>query len=178
MDLDSDQAKKIFSKFTPQLLWTIVGVLLFVVAAGSVAWYKTIKDTEKLIALNNQQLDNNNNTSKRLVDMTWRGGLCMDDKVCESKVTILTNGDYVIDNKVIKRMANSELQELTRQINSADYVKIKSNKFTGTCPMAYDGQEAVYTFYVGNKTEVIASCTVEIDYKSEPFQLLTTLQLR
>ncbi|HEX9503974.1 MAG TPA: PsbP-related protein [Patescibacteria group bacterium] len=43
----NDQSHK-FVFFAPKVLRSIIGVLLFIVVVGSVAWYKTIKETPKM----------------------------------------------------------------------------------------------------------------------------------
>lgn len=58
---------------------------------------------------------------------------------------------------------------MAQEINNADFVTMKSKKFTGDCPTANDGQEVTYTFYTRKGVEVIASCQVAIDGKSPLF---------
>ena len=48
-------------------------------------------------------------------------------------------------------------------ITKADFVALKSRPFTGTCPVAYDGQETIYTFATASGAERIASCEVVVD---------------
>jgi hypothetical protein len=53
---------------------------------------------------------------------------------------------------------------LTAAVQSTDYVALKAHPFTGECPVNFDGQELIFTFAVGNGTQRIASCEVDIDW--------------
>ena len=55
------------------------------------------------------------------------------------------------------------LEALITEIAQADFATLTSRPFTGTCPIAFDGQETVYTFAIGSDTQRIASCEVVID---------------
>jgi hypothetical protein len=55
------------------------------------------------------------------------------------------------------------LEALTTEIAQADFAALKRHPFTDTCPIAFDGQETVYTFSIGSDTQRIASCEVVVD---------------
>jgi hypothetical protein len=69
-----------------------------------------------------------------------------------------------------------DLDELARQIDTADFVALKSKEFTGQCPTAYDGEEATYTFVTPKGIEVLASCKIAIDEKSALFMKVRDIQ--
>jgi hypothetical protein len=52
---------------------------------------------------------------------------------------------------------------LTTEIAQADFLALKSRPFTGTCPIAFDGQETIYTFATASGSERIATCEVDVD---------------
>ena len=55
------------------------------------------------------------------------------------------------------------LEGLATEISKADFGALKSRPFTGTCPVAFDGQETIYTFATPSGAVRIASCEVEVD---------------
>jgi len=55
------------------------------------------------------------------------------------------------------------LEALNTEIAQADFAALTSRPFTGTCPIAFDGQETVYTFAIGSDIHRIASCEVVVD---------------
>ncbi|MNT91347.1 hypothetical protein D3C72_2324260 [compost metagenome] len=59
---------------------------------------------------------------------------------------------------------------LVREIEKADFAAIQAVPFTGTCPIAYDGQELIYTFHLAGAPRTIASCKVQIDHGSALFK--------
>ena len=77
------------------------------------------------------------------------------------------SGDVV--HKISGSLQSSELSDLQGLVDNADYVALKSIKFTGECPSAYDGDEVTYSFYTRKGVEVIASCSVAIDPKAPLF---------
>ncbi|MBI2777096.1 MAG: hypothetical protein HYX57_07510 [Chloroflexi bacterium] len=56
-----------------------------------------------------------------------------------------------------------DVEGLTRVIEAADFAAIRATPFTGTCPVAFDGQEVVYEFTTSHGLERIESCTTEVD---------------
>ncbi|MDB5096371.1 MAG: hypothetical protein JWM80_792 [Cyanobacteria bacterium RYN_339] len=100
------------------------------------------------------------------------GGMCPTG-VCGSETVINRDGSYsaaaggkLAPNKVPK----ADMDAMVREILAADFAKIASVKFTGTCPTAYDGSEVTYTFNAPPGLQTIASCTVEIDQGSPLFK--------
>ena len=61
------------------------------------------------------------------------------------------------------------MQALAVEIEQADFDAIKSQPFTDTCPIAFDGQQFVYTFSVTGGSERIDSCQVVVDPENPLF---------
>jgi hypothetical protein len=100
-----------------------------------------------------------------LVSVEYRGGMCVSGS-CDQLLNIEADGriHQVIPKDRVLGIAPPEVIEALRtEVEQADYVAIKSRPFTGTCPIAVDGQETVYTFHVTTGEREIASCTVAID---------------
>ena len=55
------------------------------------------------------------------------------------------------------------MQALIVEVHQADFEAIKSHPFTDTCPIAFDGQQFIYTFTIGAGSERIDSCEVVVD---------------
>ena len=55
------------------------------------------------------------------------------------------------------------LEGLKTELAQADFVQLKSRPFTDTCPIAYDGQQTIYTFPTASGVERIDSCQVVVD---------------
>jgi hypothetical protein len=84
------------------------------------------------------------------------------------------SGDVTPKKKGV--LSRVDLDELVQQMDAADFVQLKSKKFTGQCPTAYDGEEATYTFVTPKGIEVLASCTIAIDEKSALFMKVWEIQ--
>jgi hypothetical protein len=100
-----------------------------------------------------------------LLTVEWRGGLCPEG-LCERSTEIDTDGTVRGSRPaphVVGQIPPATLDALSLAIRGADFVSIQGRRFTGTCPMAYDGQEIVYTFHLAAGAQVVASCSVAID---------------
>lgn len=117
-----------------------------------------------------------NNSLETLLTIDSRGGLCPYGE-CNSKIEIRENSSYTYkfgDGKeVVGELLISDVNNLAKLIKKEDFVSIKSKKFTGTCPTAYDGQELIYTFFPSKET--ISSCTYAISGDSPLFKLIGSL---
>lgn len=54
-------------------------------------------------------------------------------------------------------------QAIQQQLSVADFEALGSRPFTGECPVNFDGQELIYTFYGATGEIRLASCEVELD---------------
>jgi hypothetical protein len=100
------------------------------------------------------------------------GGMCPYGG-CRSAVVIKLNGTYTWTEGPGQRgyqqirgkgqISTREMKLLLQEIDATDFAKIKSHKFVGTCPTAYDGQENTFVFPTPKGEEAISSCKYTID---------------
>jgi hypothetical protein len=103
------------------------------------------------------------------VTVETRGGECP-DRACGSTVVIEADGRVHATAPTAVELGllpAVTLEGLATEISKTDFGALKSRPFTGTCPVAFDGQETIYTFGTASGADRIASCEVEID-PSEP----------
>jgi hypothetical protein len=98
-----------------------------------------------------------------LVAVSYTGGLCVTGAPCESTTKIMPNGDVISNGELAHNISAAEAQALLSNIARADYGSMRQKPFPGTCPIAYDGQEKIYKFYVAGREEVLPSCTYDIE---------------
>ena len=96
-----------------------------------------------------------------------RGGECPNGP-CGSVIAIEADGrvhQLRPTDLVIGQVPPQLLEALRIEIEQANFPLIESRPFTDTCPTAYDGQETIYVFTVGQGTgsERIATCEIAID---------------
>jgi hypothetical protein len=103
-------------------------------------------------------------TSGPLVTVTTRGGECPEG-MCESMIVIGRDGRVQRLAPAIEDLgivpANA-LVGLDTAVRTTNFDAIRARRFTGECPMAYDGQEIVYEFGAPGGVQRIASCETEI----------------
>lgn len=108
-----------------------------------------------------------------------QGGRCIYG-LCHIFVTLYSDGTFVSvtgpDEPVIHQVDAELVQSLTEAIEATDYEAIRSEHFTGTCPIAYDGQEITYTFYHGADAEQLASCQYALDDSLPLFTLIAEIR--
>lgn len=109
-----------------------------------------------------------------LVVIRTDGGLCPDARPCSATVTIYRDGMIRVGG-AMRRLDRAVFEELKRQIAAADFTAIRSRRFTGTCPTAYDGQEIRYEFHVRGTVQTLRSCATAIDPSQPPFKLLNQI---
>jgi hypothetical protein len=69
-----------------------------------------------------------------------------------------------------------EFMRLNQRLTATNFNQIKSRKFTGTCPILYDGNELIYQFKLkSGVSEELSSCKVVIPGNSLLFQQLNRL---
>ena len=106
-----------------------------------------------------------------LVTMTTRGGECPEG-MCGSAVVIERDGRVhrvAPDSAELGTVPPNPLAALDTLIRTTNFDAIRARPFTGTCPMAYDGQEVIFEFGAPGGIERIASCETEIDPDSPLF---------
>lgn len=107
-----------------------------------------------------------------LLTVKLSGGMCVQGQ-CWAVREIAEDGSYVTaDGTGAQNSGTLDaalLAELKAQIAQADFAQIKAQPFTGTCPIAYDGQEVTYTFHTARGEETFSNCEVGIDETSPLF---------
>lgn len=114
----------------------------------------------------------NTSAAPTLLTVKLSGGHCINGQ-CEAVREIAEDGSFVATDgtgaQINGRLDPALLAELKAQIAQADFAQIKAQPFTGTCPIAYDGQEATYTFHTAGGAETFSNCEVGIDASSPLF---------
>jgi hypothetical protein len=106
-----------------------------------------------------------------LVSVETRGGHCIGG-TCGSIVVLGTDGTVrtAAEPPVeLGTVATEDVTGLTGLIAATDFAEIRSHPFTGTCPVAFDGQEVVYEFTTAGGIERIESCITEVDPQHQLF---------
>jgi hypothetical protein len=100
-----------------------------------------------------------------LVTVTTRGGECVNGP-CGSTIVIERNGrvhQTAPASAELGALPANALTALDAAVCSGDFESVRTRKFTGECPTAYDGQEIIYEFGAPDGVQRIASCETEID---------------
>ena len=94
-----------------------------------------------------------------------QGGECMQG-ACGGTVAIEADGRVHATGDAPAELGTlSEVvrDALATEIADADFDAIRSHPFTDTCPIAYDGQQVIYTFATASGPVRIDSCEVVVD---------------
>ncbi len=106
------------------------------------------------------------------------GGHCVSG-ACWSEQQVKADGSFTATDSTGAQKKGTvdaaHVAELTQQIAATDFAQLKAQPFTGICPLAFDGQELIYTFHTVSGPQTIASCTVGIDENSPLFQNIAAL---
>jgi len=94
-------------------------------------------------------------TPQLLVTVSGRGGLCP-PSMCHWGARITTTTISATDHRS-RRLTLAERRALTRAIAQLHPASLPP--FSGTCPIAYDGQERIYRF---RGKSVLRSCTYDL----------------
>lgn len=100
-----------------------------------------------------------------LVTIETRGGECPQG-ACGSTVSVEADGrvhQTALAPLELGRLSDVTVEALATEIDKADFAALMSRPFTGTCPVAFDGQETVYTFATASGPKRIATCEIEVD---------------
>lgn len=110
-----------------------------------------------------------------LLTVETRGGLCANGP-CGTTIFVERDGRVHQAAKPpndLGVVSAGALAALERAIQSTDFAELRSHRFTGQCPTAYDGQEIVFEFGTPGGVERIASCETAVDYGSPLFLAVT-----
>jgi len=97
--------------------------------------------------------------AKPIVTVVRHGGLCMTGMECRDVLRI-TNTTISGAGLVPRLLRPSERRALLRAVRKLDIGTIRAHRFTGTCPIAYDGAESIYRFR--GFAQALASCTYDL----------------
>ena len=106
-----------------------------------------------------------------VLTMTTRGGECPEG-MCGSAVVIERDGRVhrlAPDPADLGTVPPNAMAALDALVRTTNFDAIRARPFTGTCPMAYDGQEVIFEFGAPGGIERVASCETEIDLDSPLF---------
>jgi hypothetical protein len=98
-------------------------------------------------------------TSKPIVTVTRHGGLCVTGSECRSTLRI-DDGTISGEGFRPRRLAPAERTVLLAAIGKLSLPSLKAHPFKGTCPVAYDGSEAIYRFR--GFPRAVASCKYDL----------------
>lgn len=94
------------------------------------------------------------------------GRICTKGGDCGSTVVVALDGKIQIDNRSVGTIEDSDLNNLTYEIDSAKYNVIIEKELTGTCTSAYESTRIEYTFFTNSGEYIIESCDIQIDSKN------------
>jgi hypothetical protein len=100
-----------------------------------------------------------------LVSVETLGGHCMAG-ACGGTIAIAPDGrahQVAPEPKELGTVPPELMDALVVEVEQADFTAIKGQPFTDTCPIAFDGQQFIYTFTVASGSEKIDSCEVVVD---------------
>lgn len=107
-----------------------------------------------------------------LVSVETRGGNCVAG-ACGSIVVLDSDGRARTAAKPPNELGtvpSEDVNGLAALIEATDFDAIRAHPFTGTCPVAFDGQEVVYEFTTSDGIERIESCVTEVDPRHPLFE--------
>jgi hypothetical protein len=111
-----------------------------------------------------------------LLTVETRGGECL-NAPCGSTVTIERDGTVHSAAKPPNDLGTippDQLTALDAAIKTTDFAVLMNRPFTGECPTAFDGQEYIFEFGAPGGTQRMASCEVEVDFRSPLFIAVVT----
>jgi hypothetical protein len=109
-----------------------------------------------------------------VVTIEFHGGLCADGGECRSVFVIRGDG-MIVDPTRGDGPIKADPGQFARMLSaiaSTDLQAMKARPFTGTCPIAFDGQEAIFTFRLAGGDLRLASCESELDPEHELFRAI------
>jgi hypothetical protein len=125
------------------------------------------------------------NQHKVILSINTVGGLCPYGG-CHSELLIYDNGTGLFRDGPREKPSReksftvdpAELIELFTLIKKTNFEDLHKNKFTGTCPTAYDGSELIYSFSTAHGEEVLDSCKEMLDQQNPLFQIILNIQTK
>ena len=112
--------------------------------------------------------------SGTLASVEQRGGECP-AATCDTTIYLDADGRVHVSAKPpndLGTATSAQVQALEAAMAATDFGALRTPAFSGECPMAYDGQELVFTFTTAAGTERLASCESALDYSAPVFKAL------
>jgi hypothetical protein len=109
-----------------------------------------------------------------VVTIEFHGGMCADGGECRHAM-IIRNDGTIIDPAQPMVTATADPGHYARMLSAiaaTDLLAMKARPFTGTCPVAFDGQEVIFTFRLPAGDVRLASCESELDPDHELFRAI------
>ncbi|MCA0294554.1 MAG: hypothetical protein LCH96_04395 [Actinobacteria bacterium] len=99
-----------------------------------------------------------------LVKAVARGGHCVTGSTCESSLTVMSDGTWTRVVDTDKSTGTLPGPRVTALADAVAHTGLATAPpFTGTCPIAWDGQEQVLTWLADGRTVTVASCDRTFD---------------
>jgi hypothetical protein len=101
-----------------------------------------------------------------LMTVQMRGGMCPEG-MCDTSVILERDGRVRGTAQPPSDLGIATPQSmaaLNAAMAATDFAALKSKRFTGECPVAFDGQELIFEFATLGGTQRLASCEVDIDW--------------
>jgi hypothetical protein len=111
-----------------------------------------------------------------LVSVETRGGHCVAGAPCGTIVVLDSDGRVRTAAEPpieLGTVPSEDVTGLVALIEATDFAAIRAHPFTGTCPVAFDGQEVVYEFTTSGGVERIESCVTEVNPRHALFEAVT-----
>ena len=110
-----------------------------------------------------------------LVTVETRGGECF---AAPCGMTVILERDGRVHQAAkppndLGSVPPGALAALDAAIRTTDFTALKSHRFAGQCPTAYDGQEIVFEFGAAGGVQRIATCEVNVDFGQPLFVAVT-----
>jgi hypothetical protein len=100
-----------------------------------------------------------------IVTVETTGGECVQG-ACGGTIAIEADGRIHATapaSAELGRVSAITLEGLATEVAQADFGRLQSRPFTDTCPIAFDGQETIYTFTTPSGPVRLDSCKVVVD---------------
>jgi hypothetical protein len=99
------------------------------------------------------------------VSVQTLGGHCVQGS-CDTVITIEPDGrahQVEPEPKELGTVPHEIMEALVVEVQQTDFEAIRSHPFTDTCPIAFDGQQLIYSFWIVTYDERIDSCETVVD---------------
>lgn len=113
-------------------------------------------------------------SSNTLVKIDYRGGVCLNGKMCATTKVITKDAVYYKDGVKVSNINKNDVFRLSTEMERTDWTALKSKPKTTGCDLQRV-QEIVYTFYTSKGIQVISNCQHDFDVTQPPFRIIGVL---